>query len=384
MTPSVVFPTSIPGCETVQPSSRHFVTFATVGQTSYDNPRFPWFSGRKAVAMSEAARRALPADLEIQFASPNQSLLFQPIDNLPENIEKQGFSGWTDATAAVTRDGAPGSIRVEVRQSSAPPPPCTAGSIDRRITQPDGTVIDVDDSWIEYDGRRALRRYVHAYLPGETQVSVSVDDETGREPDAAKRYSGHLPLSVDEAIRLATDPALRVHAPIPSETSEPPSSCSSFREDPGPDIDRTTAARLNDALNDVWSREGLKPALDRPLGSLQLADYSRDALCEKLTVSSGPATGQLTLSISGGHKLPKLPSDYDPDRPAPNVEISTLADGSVLQTTALVGRGTASRLVTLTRTSGTQVHVEFDGPETLLSTADLQRIASAPSLELPR
>ncbi len=70
VTPSAVYPTAIPGCESVEaPEEDSFFSYILDGSDTYDDPRFPWFSSVKAAAMSEAVKQALPKDVELKFAS---------------------------------------------------------------------------------------------------------------------------------------------------------------------------------------------------------------------------------------------------------------------------------------------------------------------------
>ncbi|WP_240772214.1 hypothetical protein [Nocardia sp. CS682] len=88
VTPPVVFPVEIPGCAVVEPPTEgNLMAWASYGTFGYDNPAYPWFSGPKAVAMSQALRDGLPDDVEVAFASDEQSLLFQPILDDPEDAD---------------------------------------------------------------------------------------------------------------------------------------------------------------------------------------------------------------------------------------------------------------------------------------------------------
>jgi hypothetical protein len=74
------YPTRIPGCAAVEPpSDPERANFADVGSQEYDNPRYPWFSGAKAAAMTQAVVSALPDSVDLVFASPRESLEFEPI-----------------------------------------------------------------------------------------------------------------------------------------------------------------------------------------------------------------------------------------------------------------------------------------------------------------
>ncbi|WP_245914069.1 hypothetical protein [Nocardia fluminea] len=164
VTPPVTFPAQIPGCDVVEPprpaQSFSMVTFKT---PEYDNPSYPWFSGPKAVAMSQALRAALPAGVEIAFAPVDRSLIFQPI--LDDPTQDKGFGGWTDARATLLRGDRSGSLSVNVRESTMPIPSCVAGDLDERRRLPDGTIVDTHDTWSETNGVRTLTRSAIAYLP---------------------------------------------------------------------------------------------------------------------------------------------------------------------------------------------------------------------------
>lgn len=73
---------SIPGCESVEsPGPPVRFNYGFAGEPGYGDPDYPWFSGPKATAMSDALLESLPSDVEVVFASPSQSLEFAPIQN---------------------------------------------------------------------------------------------------------------------------------------------------------------------------------------------------------------------------------------------------------------------------------------------------------------
>jgi hypothetical protein len=151
VTPPITFPVRIPGCDVVEPpgEGQSFMS-AISNESGYDNPSYPWFSGPKAVAMTQALHDALPDDAEVAFASVDQSLLFQPILGNP--TEPEGFGGWTNAYATLLRGDRAGALSVTVRQSTAPIPPCVAGDLDERRHPIDGTIVDTHDTWSEING----------------------------------------------------------------------------------------------------------------------------------------------------------------------------------------------------------------------------------------
>lgn len=397
VTPSVAFPTQIPGCDTVEaPSERAYSGWVSVGQASYGNSKYPWFSGPKATAMSDGLRAALPATVELQFASPTQSLTFDPIsvpDESQSSTPVEDFGGDTTASGTIIRDGAVGNLFVTIRQSTTPPGACVAGDIDRRSTLADGTVVDSQDTWSEYNGHRSLSRRVTAYIPDGTLIYATASDGNSAESDPAKRNSGTVPLTIDELVAIVTTPALRVTTPVPPGTPAPPESCS-FGNESGPDFTREDVQRLNTALNSYWDKrtpDGV--TLDRPLGSLQLADYGRSIACESLHASAPGTSGGLSISIMGGQELPKEPDPYAPsliERPDQRI---TLPDGTVMDRKS--GSATVSAepgaiavqsdslTVTVTRPSGTEIRISTTS-ETLppFTFEQLEAIATASGLEL--
>lgn len=129
----VPYPVRIPGCDAVEPPSEpKRLTFATVGPQGYDDPRYPWFSGAKAAAMTEAAVDALPDSVELVFASPSQSLQFEPITDVdpsafPQEEDADLFNGSTNARGSLVRDGHVGTVTVDVQAWDRPVLPCVAG-----------------------------------------------------------------------------------------------------------------------------------------------------------------------------------------------------------------------------------------------------------------
>lgn len=227
VTPSVTYPTQIPGCDVVErPGESEWTAFVVDRDSGYDNPDYPWFSGPKAGAMSRALRDALPGGVEVEFASPERSLIFQPI--MSEDAPEDGapdYDGNTNADATLSRDGKNGSLSVAVRLSTDAIPACVAGYLDARRTLADGTVVDVLDTWSETNGVRTLSRSASAYAPDGTRVSAYATDAAVA--DSGQANSGTVPLTVDELVVLVTAPGLRVTAPVPPGSATPPASCSS-------------------------------------------------------------------------------------------------------------------------------------------------------------
>lgn len=82
--------TSIPGCESVEsPGPPVRINYGFTGEPGYDDPDYPWFSGPKATAMSDALLESLPSDVDVAFASPSKSLEFAPID--PWDFESRWY-----------------------------------------------------------------------------------------------------------------------------------------------------------------------------------------------------------------------------------------------------------------------------------------------------
>ncbi|MFC7450225.1 hypothetical protein [Rhodococcus daqingensis] len=374
----------IPGCDVVKPPAEsRRINFAFAGSPSYDNPRYPWFSGPKATAMTAALEGALPEDAELEFAPPSQSLHFEPIldfgdaTDLPDGINAEDFGGSTTAQGTLTRGETSGSLMVDVRRArSTVPPPCVAGELDRRSTLPDGTVIDSQEQ------ARGLTRSVMAYLPDGTGMWVRAEGEE----------SGQAPLTIEELTAIVTAPGLRVTALVPAGTPSPPEPCSVKEDEPATyEFDRATVDRLNRVLDDHWQRRPAGPAtLDRPLGSLQLSDLDagRSGVCEVLTVTTAESESRLHVAIAA--EAP--PRMDEPERPnGPHRSTETFPDGTVVERVEVApspaggATGTETiRSVTVTKPSGVQIRVSSSAqaPADPLGIDELEAIATAPGLEL--
>src|SRR6476620_8217770 len=97
----------IPGCDHVEPATepRRF-NMAYSPSQEYDNANYPWFSGPKATAMTDAILESLPDDVDVVFSSPVQTFEFQPIDDvaqsqLPDDVDAGLFNGSTGARGAL-------------------------------------------------------------------------------------------------------------------------------------------------------------------------------------------------------------------------------------------------------------------------------------------
>lgn len=394
VTPSVTYPTQIPGCDVVErPGESEWIAYSSLDEYGYDNPDYPWFSGAKAGAMSQALREALPTGVEVAFASPDQSLIFQPIMS-GERPEDGGpdFGGDTNAGATVSRNGKSGSLSVSVKQSSDPLPACVAGYLDARKTLADGTVVDVLDTWSETNGVRTLSRSARAYVPDGTRASAYSSDAEYRDDET---NSGTVPLTVDELVSIVTAPGLHVTAPVPPGSVTPLESCSSpVEQGSGAAIDRATTERFNAALA-ALPLDGI--TMDRPLGELWPAEYDDDAVCQSTRVTTPGLESTLDIAIAGGQELPSTSAAPEPSGTRDRTTVRQLPDGTVVEqressftSTSMRGGSEAKlstrRVVTATRPSGTLVRVSSgaDSPAAPLSFDQLDAIALTPGIEVPR
>lgn len=394
VTEPVTYPTTIPGCESIEPpgDGAAFGFFAG-SDFGYDNPAYPWFSGPKAVAMTDAAVRALPGDADMVFTSPQQSLLFGPIldPSVENDADRALFGGFTTAYATIRRGEDAGALSLSVRASTAPVPSCVAGRLDERRVLDDGTVVDVNDTWSETNGVRTVSRNAQAYAPDGSEITAHTDDTdtTGGDPV----HSGRPPLTVDELVALVSTPELRVSAPVPPGTPNVPESCSAPAD--GDPIDAATAARLDSVLAGIPLAD---LAVDRPLGALRPAGFGDDGVCQAVRVTTPGGESTLTVAVAAGQPRPSVTPDGEAPTPATGsgfVETRELPDGTVIQrqeytlTTQGIAAGSApvtsvTRTVTVTRPSGTRVDVtsRADVPADPLPMERLEQIATTPGLEV--
>jgi len=384
------YPARIPGCDVVEPpSDPERVNFATVGPGEYDNPRYPWFSGAKAAAMTQAAVDALPDSVELVFASPRQSLQFEPITdvdpaNFPQEEDADLFNGSTNARGSLARDGHVGTLTVDVQAWNRPVLPCVTGALDRRDTRPDGTVLDTLDTWYEINGVRTLERTVDAYLPDGTRIVATANDADNTDPRAGSRHSGQIPLTLDELTAIATTPSLAVTAPvIPAVPLM--RSCGAFTDWNGPELTRDKVTRLDQALEARWaSMPGNNDlTLDRPIGSLRLTDAGKDNVCEVLTVTSATgAAGRLDIVVVSGQPASSRQDEYlneiDPNR------ITTVStEGSTLTRGFYPAHGSA--YFSITRPSTQQIIISttpIKGSTVPITLEQIEYLATATELDL--
>ncbi|GCE42023.1 hypothetical protein Rhow_005682 [Rhodococcus wratislaviensis] len=317
------------------PSDPERVNFAVVGSQEYDNPKYPWFSRAKAAAMAQAVVSALPESVDLVFASPRESLEFEPIADydasaFPREGDADLFSGSTAARGSLIRDGHVGTLTVDVRAWDRPVPPCVAGALDRRDTLPDGTVLDSLDSWFEINGVRTLERTVVACLPDGTRVVATSGDADNTDPRVGTKPSGHIPLTLDELTAIATIMPLRATAQVVPAVPLMPS-CGADTDGNGPELTRETVDRLDRAPEARWAGmpSNSDLTLDRPIGSLRLTDFGKDNVCEVVTVESPAGAGRLDIAVVSGRSASSPQDEYlneiDPDR-----AITRLPDGSTV------------------------------------------------------
>ncbi|KAA8888973.1 hypothetical protein F3087_08215 [Nocardia colli] len=386
VTPPVVYPVDIPGCAVVEPpSTGPSMSFVEAEPSGYDNPAYPWFSGPKAVAMSQALRDALPDAVDVGFAPVKESLLFDPIfDPTTDSGERDLGAGWTTAHGPLLRDGKPGQLMVSVKQSTAPIPPCVAGDLDERRRLADGTTVDVHDTWSESRGVRTLTRSAYAYLPDGTVATARATDDS---MDGSS-HSGTVPLSLDDLAAVATAAGLRVSTPVPPGTPDVPQSCHGG-SDSGGTIDEAAAHRLDAVLARI-PLDGL--AFDRPLGQLRPSESGASGVCQAVQVTTQGRQSLLSVAIAVGQRVPETAASGSVgDR----VQSRQLPDGAVVESresrsTKYANEAGAqpipetSRIVTVTRRSGTQIRVSStaEGATEALPFDQLEAIATNPDLEV--
>lgn len=386
VTPPVVYPVDIPGCAVVEPpSSGPFMSFVAAEPQDYDNPAYPWFSGPKAVAMSQALRDALPDAVDVGFAPVKESLLFEPIfDPTNDSGERAVAAGWTTARGTLLRDGRQGQLTVEVKQSTEPVPPCVAGDLDERRRLADGTTVDVHDTWSESRGIRTLSRSAHAYLPdGTVTIARATDDRTD-----GSGHSGTVPMSVDDLAAVATAAGLRVTTPVPPGTPDVPQTCHGG-SDTGGTVDEAAAHRLDAVLARI-PLDGL--TFDRPLGQLRPSEFGAGGVCQAVRVTTPGRQSLLSIAIAVGQRVPETAASGSAgDR----VQSRQLPDGAVVESresrpTKIATEAGAQpipeidRIVTVTRRSGSQVRVSSnaEGAAEALPFDQLEAIATNPGLEV--
>ncbi|MFC8935876.1 hypothetical protein ACFT1A_27665 [Rhodococcus sp. NPDC057135] len=295
---------SIPGCDSVEsPGPPVRFNYGSAGEPGYDDPDYPWFSGPKATAMSDALLQSLPSDVDVVFASPSKSFEFAPIQNFrgasfPDGVDPIEFSGSTRASGAVSRGGQTADVSVQVRAWDQPVPPCLEGLVDRREHLANGTVLDIADFEDEVASDVGGERGVVAYLGDGSRVVASIDTSTETSTD-----SGPL-LTMDELIGLATARGLAVTAPVPDSTPPPMASCYTDSVNAGPPATRMDVDRLNQLLDTRWKDLGAAGVtLERPLGSLVPNDYGQGGVCERIVAST--ADGSSDVEISVGTAVPE-------------------------------------------------------------------------------
>ncbi|CCQ14724.1 putative uncharacterized protein [Rhodococcus sp. AW25M09] len=370
----IEYPVDIPGCSEVEPppsSEGERVSWSSLGGSSpsYDNPAYSWLTSSKAGAMSAAVLAALPGDVTVELAAPSQSLTFQPVDDLG-GAAPDGFEPSTSARGELARADSSAYASIDVRPSDTGVPACVAGALDARTTELDGTVIDTNDGWYEFDGNRTHFRSATAYHPDGTLVTANLTTDN---------TSAEFPMETSELALVAALPELRVTVLAPVGTPGPRQDCSVTSDENGTvaDIRAESVEAANDALTITWESIPDAPPLNRPIGSL-VPGYYGSGVCADLEVV-GTDIG-ISISVSGGAALPVALDPYDPENAyGPVVEFRTLPDGSVVESydadivnsmTSEDGTTQLARSVTVTRPSGVQVSVR--------STVDLARTQYAP------
>lgn len=366
---------AIPGCDTVVPAGSS-VSFAigTYGGSTYDNPEYPWLTAPKATAMSQALVGALPDAVELEYAEPSWSMVFQPIDvypedaSLPDGIEIADISGASRAKGFVLRDDVRGKLRVSVKASDFGVLPCVEGFVDERVTLADGTVVDTLEAVSELEGVETHRRSAIAYAAGN-RVSASMSD---------RGDAGTLPLTVEELRAIVTEPGLRVGTPVADGTPAPRRDCGTPRESFTPSLSREVVDRVGAALTEQWAATLPDARTGIPIGDLVPGPTGSGIACNAVEVTTSQGTGSIEVAISNmsgdGWRDPDVSSIHGRTR-------TTLPDGTVVTTDIgrEVGRTQIPDAVSVLRPSNTLIQFRVEnGPD----FASLIAVGSGPGLDL--
>lgn len=365
---------SIPGCDVVLPAEEGFSFSIGSYGGQYDNPDYPWLTAAKASAMSTALIESLPADVELEFAPPSDSLVFQPMHIYPEGVEiaegvtVEDISGDSTASGVVGRGDARAPLRVSVEEWDGEIPPCVEERIDERTTLPDGTVVDTLDAVSSYDGAPTHRRTAVAYHE-DTLVHARTSNEGS---DAM------LPLAVDELRGIVANTQLRVTTEVPGGTPPPRRDCGSSQEYPAPALTKDVVERIGSALAQQWAAVFPDASTDLPVGDLVPGSYSSGSACTIVNVSTPTGSTELRIEISKRDITGRQSTDEQDNS---GVSRSTLPDGTVVtrRSDDTPRDGQSSEWLSVLRPSNTLVQFSFgDGidPDSLVA------LASAPGLDL--
>lgn len=365
---------AIPGCDVVQPA-QDGVSFAigTYGG-NYDNPDYPWLTASKATTMSDALIESLPTGVELQFAAPSTSLVFQPIDvypsdaSLPDGITAEDISGDSTASGIVEKSGVSGRLRVSVQEWDRGVPACVAEQLDERTTLPGGTVVDTSDAVSVLDGEPTHRRYATAYF-ADTIVSATMSNDG---------ENAALPLEVGELRDIVSNPELRASATVPDGTPLPRRDCGSSRENPVPPLPREQIERIGSSLGDQWARFFPDARTDRPLNDLLPGRSGSGSACTSVTVvtPSGPSELTVDISVQEGSAWRDAGESS-----SPRVNGTTLPDGGVVTrwSDEFAAGARPSEYVSVLRPSNTRVQFGFGEG---IDVDTLVALASSPGLDL--
>lgn len=357
----VEYPVDIPGCESVDPPEEEQFYLVTTGQEDYDNPAYPWLTSKKANAMSIAVREALPSQVDVVdgplYRFGGDPLVFQPVASADAE-----YDPGTSADGVVSRDGVEGSLTVNVTRIADGPKPCQAGWLDARETLPDGTVVDIRDTWDELDGDRSHSNIVRVYARDGSVVVASSSDR-----NADYESTGSVPLSIQELRAIALRPELHWSTTVPGETPALPIPCDTNSEGAG-QFSLPAVGRLNASLDDFWRAAEIPVELDRPLGSMRTSPSGSAGACGAVKAGDG------TLSIR------VVDADYEPAQEPWGA--LTLPDGSQFRddnpgASGMTLDGDPIDDVTLIKPSGTRVDVQITSAATIVDRPVLQAIALA-------
>ncbi len=363
---------AIPGCDVVVPDLGS-VSFAigSYGGT-YDNPAYPWLTAAKASAMSLALIDSLPGDVELDYAPPSRSLIFQPINvypgsaQLPEGITLTDISGDSTASGVVGRGGVEASLRVSVKTWDRGFPPCTEGQVDQRTTLSDGTVIDSRSTVAGSGDNPSHRQSVIAYS-ADTLITASTSKEG---------EDSTLPLEVEELRDIVSNPELRIGAEVPKGTPPPRRDCGGSRENPVSPLTRDEVERIGIALERQWAVTFPDIDTDWPVGDLVPGSSGGGSACNQMNVTLPSGAAELTVEISTQEIAPRRDESGSPE-----VDRRVSPDGTVItyRSDEYAGSGEATGWLSVFRPSNTLVQFRF-GPG--FDVESLVELATGPGLDL--